>query len=129
LSIPNFIKEEIVQLEVKEVNLETLGGGAVGELFAEELGKVLANIADPNADPKAVREVTIKFRIKPSEDRSRADVQIIPTHKLAPLKPFGTAISIVTDGTKQIAYADRPLRQPELPLANRKVIDMEGRKA
>lgn len=116
-----------MQFELSELTLETLGNGAASDLFDEEFHKVLRNIADPNSDAKAVREVVLKFRIKPSEDRSRADIQVVPTHKLAPLKPFSTGISLVSDGSTCKAYADRPYHQPELP--GTRVLDMKGKEA
>lgn len=118
-----------MERELNEVSLSTLGNGAVEELFGVELKRVLENIADPNADARTPREVTVKIRIKPNEDRSRADVTIIPSCKLAPLKPHGTYIEMYFDGTCAKAFTGKPLKQPVLPGIEGKIIEMEERKA
>lgn len=51
-------------MEKGEITLMTLGGGVAQELFAREMAKVLASIADPNTEPDAPREITLKVRFK-----------------------------------------------------------------
>jgi hypothetical protein len=51
------------------VSLQNLGGGAAIELFDLELQKVLENISDENTRPAVVREITLKVKIKPGDDR------------------------------------------------------------
>lgn len=57
------------------VTLDTIGHGALAELFAEELKKVLANIADPNTDEKAKRAISITVSFKP-QARDVADIEV-----------------------------------------------------
>lgn len=83
-----------MQQERGEVSLATLGGGMAIERFDHELARVLENIGDPNTDPKAVREITLKLRIKPSQDRSAGPVEIACTAKLAPVAPAASMMYI-----------------------------------
>jgi hypothetical protein len=55
--------------EVHSISLETLAGGALAEMFEHELARVLANIANPNTPSTAAREIVVKVRIKPNENR------------------------------------------------------------
>jgi hypothetical protein len=65
------------------VTLSNIAGGAVPELFEHELQKVLANIADPNSDPSATREITLKFRFKPNtKNRGVGEIDILSASKL-----------------------------------------------
>src|SRR5262245_46253480 len=85
------------------VNLETLGSGACNELFDDAFQKVLDNIADVNTSAKTAREVNLKVILKPDEDRRFATIAIQASAKLAPAKPFATAVFIGRHGGKVVA--------------------------
>ena len=68
----------------EEINLEQLGGGRARAQVEECLRKVVANIIDPNTDPKQARTVTLKIKMTPSADRTQADIEFQATAKLAP---------------------------------------------
>lgn len=72
------------------LSLANLKGGAVIEAFDEALTRVLRNIRDPNTKPTATREVTLKVKIKPDEDRYLNMVAVDITPKLAPDKSIFT---------------------------------------
>jgi len=76
------------------LSFENLGCGAAEEMFEDTLHKVLENILDPNTSWKTTREITLKVKIKPSEQRDAASVLIDCVPKLAPQKSFATAIFI-----------------------------------
>jgi hypothetical protein len=99
---------------MKEVSLGTLGSGAAEELFAEEFAKVLANVGDPNTDAKAARELVLKVRVTPNEDRSFGTVSISCRARLAPIKPFETQVFMGLQGGRVHAYEEE-IRQPTLP--------------
>lgn len=84
--------------DVQVVGLATLKGGAALELFDEEFRKVIENITDINTKPDAVREVTLKVKIKPSDDRALGSVEIIVASKLAPFRPTSTTVYIGRGG-------------------------------
>ena len=76
------------------MSFENLGGGAASEKFEEALKKVLTNILDPNTRPQTAREIILRVKIKPSEERTDADVIIDCQTKLASDKVFPTKIFI-----------------------------------
>ena len=94
--------------EYTPITLATLGGGAVEELFQEELERVLRNIADPNTLPTAVREITLKVKVTPDKDRVVGAVQVIPSSKLAPAHQFDTRLYMGRHGGKLIAQEHNP---------------------
>lgn len=82
-----------------DVSLETVAGGAAVELFNAELVKVLANIADPNTDAKAVRVIKLEVRVKPTENREAAQILVAASSKLSASKPAGDNVYLgVRDG-------------------------------
>jgi hypothetical protein len=69
------------------LNLLNIDNGSVPEVFDAELRKVLDNINDPNCNPKAKREITLKLTLLPGEDREDMSYIVACTSKLAPVKP------------------------------------------
>jgi hypothetical protein len=94
------------------VALDTIAGGALPELFAEELGRVLANIADPNTDTTA-RAITITIAFKPNRDRDAADVTVTCASKLAGTLHVETKVFMGKQHGKWIAVENDP-RQSNL---------------
>ena len=76
-----------------------LAGGEVGNNFQRAIQEVLANIADPNTDPKKKREVNIKLIFVPDENRDLATVSIQTNAKLAPSVEAFTRIAIAKNNT------------------------------
>ena len=108
--------------EERFISLETLGQGAAVELFSEELQKVLDNVLDPNTKATAVRSVTLKFIVKPDEDRTFASTALECTAKLAPTRPVGVPIyigkhaglAVATErDTRQLAFEDNVVGMKE----------------
>ena len=95
----------------KELKLETLNNGAVGELFTEEFGKVLANINDLNVEPEAIREITIKIKIKPSRDRLTATTAVSAVSKLSPNMPIAGSAFFVFEKNKPKAFIHNPRQE------------------
>lgn len=96
------------------VSLETLGGGpgkkssAAIELFNAEFQRVLDNCLDENTDPKKVREVALKVKIKPDLDRELCKVEIHASSKLAPVNPYPTQFFLGKDAGRAVAVEDDP---------------------
>jgi phosphate-selective porin len=79
------------QLEQTMPSLATIADGAVSEAFEIELQKVLINIADPNTDPNAKREINIKVVLAPiGEEREEVRVGIQCSTKTVSHKPIDT---------------------------------------
>jgi hypothetical protein len=77
------------QLEQTMPSLATIADGAVDEAFQIELQKVLLNIADPNTDPSAKREINLKIVFAPiGEEREEVRVGIQCSTKTTSHKPI-----------------------------------------
>ena len=85
--------------KLETVSFATLASGAAIERADLEIKRVLKNIMDPNTSAKAAREVNIKIKIKPSEDRGAGEVEIQATSKLAPVTEHVTQVYIGKDIT------------------------------
>ena len=69
-----------------KMTLMTIGGGALAELFENELQGVLKNIRDPNSDVKKSSKVTIEITITPMEDRGSAAMKYVVKSSKAPAR-------------------------------------------
>jgi hypothetical protein len=94
--------------EYKLLTLSSLGGGAVEEMFQEELFRVLKNIADPNTPAEVVREIRLQVKIKPNKAREVGGVVVVPSSKLAPMRHFDTTIYMGRHKGLLIAHEDNP---------------------
>ena len=85
----------------QKLNLAEMAQGAFMEQFHRELGQVLANIADPNTDPKKTRKLTLTMTLKPDENRDVVAVETQSKSTLVPAKSLSTRIVIdrEKDGT------------------------------
>lgn len=101
------------QSKVDSISIENINDGAVTELFEEEWLKVIRNIADLNTKPDAIREITIKVKIKPDKTRRTAVSTIMVESKLPPLKPHESFVFFEKTQDGLTAYPDDP-RQPTL---------------
>lgn len=95
------------------VTLDTIGGGALNELFSAELSRVLSNITDPNTDTGTKRAITITVKFKPNRDRDVADVELTCTSKLAGIMTVSTQLFVGKQGGRLIAVESDP-RQSRL---------------
>jgi len=99
---------------MKKIDLKTIQGGAVLDLFDEELKKVLRNIEDENTVANSSRSITIKIDIKPDKTRRTGEVKIQTSSTLAKVKP--TESFLFFDRNEEgelVALSDEP--GPELP--------------
>lgn len=103
------------------VTLNTIGGGALAELFTVELARILANISDPNTDPAAKRVLTMQVSFKPNRDRDVADVRLTCSSKLAGILTVSSQLFMGRQNGKLIAVESDPrqsnLFDPERPAA------------
>lgn len=72
-------------MELKQLSMSNFANGAAQELFDREMKKAVENIGDINTDPKAVREVSLTFRIKPDQNRETAALSVSAKSKIAPV--------------------------------------------
>ncbi|GBC62507.1 hypothetical protein DENIS_3479 [Desulfonema ishimotonii] len=99
---------------MREINLINIGGGAAVEMFGRSLEKVLTNIADPNAETKTPREITLKFRFKPDSSGTVAHVEVQSVEKLAPVEAYRTLMHVTetADGISAMEYNPNQLKLP-----------------
>ena len=76
------------------LSIPTLANGALLERFNEEIGKVVANISDPNTPAKKPRVITMKMTIKPNEQRNMAEIVVATSSTLCAPTPIETGIYI-----------------------------------
>jgi hypothetical protein len=102
------------------VSLANLARGGAIERFDDELMRVLDNVLDPNAGD-GPREVLLRVRIKPSEDKRTATVHVLASSKLAAPKAVPTMIYLGRGATGAVAFEHNPdqlkliLSKPILP--------------
>jgi hypothetical protein len=92
---------------MQSVTLDTIGSGALLELFQEELAKVIANINDPNTSEKSKRTISIGVVFKP-KGRDQADVELTCSAKLAPIAKVDTQIFMGRQKGKLVAVENDP---------------------
>lgn len=95
------------------VTLETIGGGALAELFERELGRILANITDPNTVAEQKRVMTLKLSFAPGAKRDVADVTITVEAKLASVRKVDAQLFLGRVQGKLVAVENDP-RQSSL---------------
>jgi len=136
-------KEDIV---AKKIFLDKMLGGALLAMFRREFGRVASNIWDMNTSPNAKREIIIKLKIKPDEDRQIGTIDATVQSKLCPAKSIngkflfginaitneGEASEFNADMLGQISINDSEAIDeitPDAPSAPEGVIDLRERRA
>jgi hypothetical protein len=92
----------------QKIDLSTIGDGAAGELFNEELSKVLANIEDVNTLATKPRTITLTITFTPDLDRETAEVIIASKTGLVAITPARSKITVSRDKGKLAAFEARP---------------------
>lgn len=103
--------------ETEKTSLANLLGGAAIERFDDELRSVLENILDPNAGEGA-RTITLKVKLKPTDDRTRADVLITCQSSLVAPAGVQTLLYVGKDQGQAVAFEYNP-EQLKLNLAKK----------
>ena len=110
----------------EKVTLNNIGNGAAKELFDYELQRVLENIEDSNTDPTKVREITMKFKMKPSADREVIITEILAVSKLVPDVPFSlTMYPQKEKGGDLVAYQKDPNQYELDDIKDEKILKMK----
>jgi len=98
--------------QLTKISIATLSNGAAIERANLELDRILENIMDDNTSLNFTRELNLKIKIKPSDDRTAGGVIIQATSKLAPVSEHQTQVYIGTDEYGNPEASE--LLQPEL---------------
>jgi len=92
-----------MEMETKQIKVETIKGGAIIEGINEAIQKVLDNIVDPNSEPDAKREVVLKLAFKPSTNRAITEISAQIKPNLAPDISIRSAAYVVKENGKGFA--------------------------
>lgn len=110
-------------MQSEVVSLTNLAQGGLVELFDHEMGRVMANIKDVNADPRKKRRITITLDMEPYSDRSGAEITVKVESKLIAVNAIKSNLFVsMVDG--QFTAFTRDIRQQELPLEINNVVAM-----
>lgn len=114
--------------ENERASLEGLAQGAAIERFNDELQRVLNNIVDPNTADGA-REITLKVKIKPNEDRTIADVFVTCSSKVQSAHGVMSRFYIGKERGQAVAFEHDPKQlQFELDKNTQKPVGIDGGK-
>jgi len=116
--------------EEQPLSIETLASGAAMERFDDALAEVLANIIDPNTG-KGAREIVLKVKFKPNDERTMTEMKIECKAKLAGASDLTTHAYLGLDHKgRPEAHEIRPQQQQLTPFASseNKVVAMKGAK-
>ena len=83
-------------------SLDDLMDGGVRERFKTELDKVWNNVYDPNTDPEKTREIILRVKITPNQQRDSANFRVDVTSKLAPMESLQQTVLLSLTGSGQI---------------------------
>jgi hypothetical protein len=102
-------------MKLKEgVSFADIADGSVIYKANDVLAEVARNILDPNTAAKTVREITIKVRFHPNENRDLVMVSVDARPKLAPMKPALTALFLAQKVNGEIVMSEKDARQENL---------------
>jgi len=81
-----------------EINLETLGNGALSEKFDDAMIDVIKNTCDPNTDATTKRKLVIELTFTPNKnDRGLCKLDTKVTTKLGATRPLESQVSMGFD--------------------------------
>ena len=93
-------------------SLSELMDGGVEERFNLWMDRIWANVQDPNTNPKAKREITLKITIKPNERRDAADFSVQVTGKEAPPAPLARLVLLQFNSDGSVVATERTDQVP-----------------
>lgn len=75
-----------------EKSILEMARGAISERVDYEMGRVLANILDPNTKPTEKRKITLSIEFAPDDERKTISVTVTAKSALAATTPIKTAL-------------------------------------
>lgn len=89
---------------MQKLKLQELAGGALQELFENDLEKVIANLYDKNTSAKKKRRLVMELKMVPTDEtREIITVEIDTKTTLAPVEGVTTKIMLDRQGNKLVA--------------------------
>ena len=110
------------------LKLSDLMNGGLEEKMNHELKKVVENIIDPNTEATKAREITIKIKIVPWEDRAKCNMNAVVTSKLQPTKKIDTIIYVgkTEEGYEAAEVGSSNPYQRQINVETGEIIDNPG---
>jgi hypothetical protein len=102
--------------QYSELSIISIDGGRVIASVDYQLSKVIENCLDVNTEPKVPRSVTLKITIKPTSDRTKAEIEYQASAKLA---ADATGADTLTFGRDAKAYVPKSQIEFDEWLANK----------
>lgn len=96
------------------VSLVNLGRGEMIKRFDEAFDLLLANVKDTRTPATKTREIVIKAKVTPSQERDEADLTVEVTTKFAAVDPYYTQI-VIGERINGRPEAHEAIRNPDLP--------------
>lgn len=93
--------------------------GAIVEIVDYEVGRVIANIQDPNTKADAKRKITLTLTFAPDDNRERIEMDAQAKTTLAPVSSVRTALCLTRSRDGELLLAEM---LPQVPGQ----IDMDG---
>lgn len=100
-------------MKARIVDLTTICGGGLPEMFQREMDDVMKNIADPNTDPNKPRQIKMVVDIYPSQDRQTCRLAVGVTSKTLPVARMGGSLFISNQNGVLQAYST-DIRQQDI---------------
>lgn len=100
-------------------SLSELMDGGVEERFNDALRRIWENVFDPNTDPGKVRELDLKIKIKPTENRDACAFSVDVITKTAPPVPLTQTVMLQVRSDGTVVATERTSQVPGQ-------IDMDG---
>lgn len=100
-------------VNVKDVSLDDLAGGALRVRVAQALQEILANIDDPNTDHKP-RKITIEVVLEPTKDRSQVGIGFVVNTKPRHREEVQTTLFIERHGPDSFRVGEHNPKQLRL---------------
>ena len=88
------------------VTLDNLLHGGAGEMFGDELAKLVENILDPNTKATATRTVTLTVTVKPDKTRRKGVATVEASSKLAKGEGHETVLYFGTIEGAPVVYEE-----------------------
>ena len=87
-------------------SLDELMDGALTERFNYEMERVLANVFDPNTNPKAKRKIQIIINITPNERRDAAEFKVEVKSTVASPVPVTQTVFLDVDDNGNVTATE-----------------------
>lgn len=112
-------------MQAKKVDLSTICGGSVPEVFDRTFKELLGNITDVNTSTKKARRIILTFDFHPMADRKTVAISFGCNSKLVPVSSVESNMFLSEQGGQLEAYTN-DVRQEELFAGEKKIYPLKA---